>query len=90
MKTKMKIKTRKNIKFPKRAKLITDGGFSKIINIPSFVPTITVPLIKRIQLASPETDVTDLSIHFDVSFEFDRALKNIAIYKQIDVVSIVK
>jgi hypothetical protein len=77
-------------RFPKRAKLITDGGFYQIINIKGFIPQISIPLLKRISLASPETGVIDLSVDFTVSFGFERATKKLAIYRQNGVVNIVK
>lgn len=34
--------------FPKKAKLITDGGFYRIINIEKFTPRLDYPLLKKL------------------------------------------
>lgn len=72
-------------KFPKKAKLITDGGFYKIINIEARRPKICFPLMKNITLVSPETNVFDMSINFIVEFIFTRVYKGYAEYNQYNV-----
>jgi len=81
---------KKKQKFPKRAKLITDGGFAKIVGIDEFVMQIHYPLIKRITLATPETGEVDLQMSFDCEFQFERATKTLAYYRQVNVTSVVK
>ena len=76
--------------FPKRVKLITDGGFSMMINIKEFTPVIHYPIMKRITLSTPETGALDMTANFNIEFMFEKAYKNYAIYKQYNVCSIVK
>jgi hypothetical protein len=76
--------------FPKKAKLITDGGFYQIINIEEFTPTIRVPLVKRVSLATPETGVLDIDAVFSCEFTFERATKRYAIYQQTNVTNVIK
>ena len=80
----------RKLKFPKRAKLITDGGFSKIINIDEFTSTIHIPMIKNFTISSPETNIVDLSINFDIEFQFERATKTLAFYEQSNIINIIK
>jgi len=77
-------------KFPKRAKLITDGGFSKIININKFVSVIHIPMVKNITVSSPETNIIDIEVNFDIEFHFERATKTLAFYRQANIVNIIK
>jgi len=77
-------------KFPKKAKLITDGGFYRIIKIDGFVPKYTYPLLKKISLCTPETNVTDMMISFTCEFSFSRVFGGYAEYRQYNVTSIVK
>lgn len=80
----------KKIKQPKKAKLITDGGFYKIIPHKEFVLKYHVPLMKRIRFASPETGDINMDLTLDIEFGFERIYKGYAEYRQIGVVSIVK
>lgn len=86
----LKNMSKKKNKFPKKAKLITDGGFYKIIKIKDFVHTINVPLLKRVTLATPETNVLDLAINFSVTFHFSKVYRGYAEYRQADIVSTIK
>lgn len=72
-------------KFPKKAKLITDGGFYKIIDIDGFKPVLTFPLTKRVTIASPETNIFDSFFAFDVEFKFMGVKGGMAIYQQFNV-----
>lgn len=76
--------------FHKKAKLITDGGFYRIIKIDMFVPKYTYPLLKRITLSTPETNIVDLNVSFTCEFSFSRIYRGYAEYKQYNVTSIVK
>jgi hypothetical protein len=80
------MKKTKTIKFPTKAKLITDGGFYKFIEIkPKYTQTIIHPLKKRITVASPETNIFDMGLMFDVEFGLEKVYKNYAQYRQINV-----
>lgn len=78
----MKNKTKE---FPKRAKLITDGGFYKIIDIKEFKPVLVFPLHKKVTVVSPETNVLDSFFHFTVEFKFMGVKGGMAIYQQFNV-----
>ena len=77
-------------KIPKKAKLITDGGFYKIIPNQQFSPTIHIPLLKKIRVASPETGDINMAMTLDITFMFEKNYKGYAQYRQMGVVSIVK
>lgn len=76
--------------FPKKAKLITDGGFYRIMKIDGFVAKYTFPLMKRITLCTPETNALDMTVNFTCEFSFSRIYRGYAEYKQYNVTSIVK
>jgi hypothetical protein len=80
----------KEQKFPKKSKLITDGGFYMIIKNDGFVPRIHIPLIKKIRVCSPETGDINMPLTLDIVFYFSRVYRGYAEYKQEDVVSIIK
>ena len=80
----------KKTKFPKRAKLITDGGFTRIIDIKEFTSIIKIPLLKQISISTPETNFVEMDITFECSFSFERATKTMAFYRQIGVVNLIK
>jgi hypothetical protein len=80
----------KKQKLPKKAKLITDGGFYMIIPNPEFRPAIHVPLMKKIRVASPETGDINMELSLDITFGFVRTFGGYAEYRQMGVVSIVK
>ncbi len=81
---------KKKIKLPKKAKLITDGGFYIIIPNPEFRPTIHVPLMKKIRVASPETGDINMEMNLDITFHFEKTFGGYAQYRQMGVVSIIK
>lgn len=78
---KKKIKTQK----VKKAKLITDGGFYKIIPLEDFKLKIDYPLFKKVTFASPETNIFDMNVEFFVEFSFRRIHKGYAEYEQFNV-----
>ena len=71
---------------PKKAKLITNGGFSKIIPIEEVVLRIDYPYSTKVQLNSPELYGIPVEIACLAVFELEKVNKKIAIYKQVDVV----
>ena len=73
--------------FPKKAKLITDGGFYRIIKVGDFRPRIDIPLLKKIRLATPETLDIDLELSIVIEFVFSRVFGGYAEYRQMNVVT---
>ena len=78
------------IKIPKKAKLITDGGFYKIVDLPKWVLRINIPLVKRMVIVSPETSDFNFNLNFEVEFQFEKHDKKYAYYKQINVILLKK
>ena len=76
-------------KFPKKAKLITFGGFYKIIKIQKFNAVIKQPFTTKVELTLAELSFDDLIIH-DLIFHFYRVHGGYAEYRQYDFVRIVK
>ena len=74
--------------FPKKAKLITQLGFTKIIKLPKYQPVIYIPLLKKISVSSIETGLIDINANFEVRFAFDCVRKGFAEYLADDVVKI--
>ena len=77
------------MKIPNKAKLITDGGFYKIVENPKKMK-YSVTLIKEITIASPETNVHNLSMTFSCDFYFKRNYRGYAEYHQYGSVNIIK
>lgn len=73
-----------------KAKLITNGGFSKTIEIKKFVPRISFPFTTQIKLNSPELYGIPVSIGSFATFEVEKKYKNFIVYKQIDAVVEIK
>lgn len=76
-------------KFPKKAKLISEGGFYRIVPIDSFNTFIHVPILRRVTIASVEIDYSE-ELHFDLEFGFQRVFGGYAEYRQINCVRINK
>lgn len=77
--------------YPKKAKLITDGGYYKIIPLPAFMPKINMPMRKKVQIGTPETNVLDCTFTMDIQFYYTHTEgKRYCVYKQYNVVSLVK
>lgn len=72
-------------KFPKKAKLITNAGFYRIVDLPSRVSSIHFPVLKRftIQIAD---NLFDESMHFEMVFRFDKIKGGYAEYRQSDFI----
>ena len=73
-------------RFPKKAKLITNGGFSKIIELKERVFKISFPYSQKIQLNTPELYGMKILISCITIFELEKVNKNMAIYRQVDAV----
>jgi hypothetical protein len=71
---------------PKKAKLITNGGFYKIIKINKVDLNISVPFSYQIQLNSPELYGMPVSIGGFARFQLEKMTKTMAIYKQVDAI----
>ena len=86
----MKTKKQKVVKgeFPKKAKLISDGGFYIILPIKEFVQQIHYPILRRIQVNQPELDYSEMW-KFNLKFNFYRVYRGYAEYKQYDAVKII-
>lgn len=69
-----------------KAKLITNAGFTKIIEIKEITNYIEVPFATKIQLASPELYGIAVNIGCTAKFQLEKKLKKYAIFKQIDAV----
>jgi hypothetical protein len=74
-------------KFPKRAKLTSDGGFSSFIPIPELKAKIIIPVMRRISLSEPTIDYTEMW-HFELHFSLQRVTKRYAEYRQIDSIKV--
>ena len=72
-------------KFPKKAKLITDGGFYQIIKIERFVPRMRIPLFQRLMVTPPEINMA-VTISFEAVFDFWKVRGGYAEYRQVDVI----
>jgi hypothetical protein len=72
--------------FPKRAKLITDGGFYRTMPIDRFVPKICFPLMRKVTVTMAETQEFTMQATFQLVFGFYRVRGGYAEYKQIDVI----
>jgi len=75
----------KRKKFPKKAKLITDGGFYKIVKLDKPVLKIHFPLFQRFQITAPEINYSAL-MSFEAIFSFERVYRGYAEYRQVDVI----
>lgn len=73
-------------KFPKKAKLITNGGFSRIIELKEKVFKINFPYSQKIQLNTPELYGMKILISCNTVFELEKVNKNMAIYRQVDAI----
>jgi len=74
---------------PKKAKLITNGGFSKIIDIKELNMKIHIPLGMKVQATSPELYGIPVVLSYTATFELERVTKLYAFYRQIDAVVII-
>jgi len=77
----------KKTKFPKKAKLIADGGFYKIEKIDKFVTRINMIVARRIRISEPSLDY-DGTWHFDLEFVFDGIKNGYAEYRQVHSIRI--
>lgn len=80
----------KKLKFPKRAKLITNNGFYRFIKIDGYQEKIKIPLMKRIDFFSPEIDEVDITLLIDVDFVLEKVTETMAIYREYGYVKINK
>jgi len=77
-------------KFPKKFKLITDGGFYKIIKMKRFVPRIWIPVSKKITYSSPLVYQLEKDCNITFEFVFDRVYKGYAEYKQANYSTVIR
>ncbi len=72
-------------KFPKKAKLITNAGFYKIVDLQGRVYSIHLPVLKRftIQIAD---NVFDEAMHFEMVFEYSKIKGGYAEYRQVNFI----
>lgn len=71
---------------PKRAKLITNGGFYKTIDIKTVDYKIHIMYPTKIQLNSPELYGMSVTVTHDVIFTLHKVTKTLATYTQSDAV----
>lgn len=74
-------------KFPKKAKLISDGGLYKIVNITGFKTEIHYPRMCKIRITTTEIDWNE-TMSFTLKFRFDRVYKGYAEYRQYDCIKL--
>lgn len=74
-------------KFPKKAKLITFGGFSKMVKIDKPVMRIAVPLFVPFVVTDPMV-MMETTIHYEAEFVLEKVYKGYAPYKQTGVVKL--
>jgi len=74
---------------PNKAKLITDNGFTKMIDNPTRTPVINVPIIKRIRYSTIELSDFDLDLSVSIQFRLEKVYKKYAVYRQTGVVNII-
>jgi hypothetical protein len=73
--------------FPKKAKLISDGGLYRIIDIENFAAVINFPIMRRLTISTPEVFYEE-DMKFLLKFQFLQVKKGYAEYKQIDFVKL--
>jgi len=73
---------------PKRAKLISDGGLYRYLPIKEVVPTIHIPVMRRIKLRTPEID-HDETWKFELVYSLERVTNAFAEYRQIDAIKVI-
>lgn len=79
---------KKKTNLPKKTKLISDGGFYKIIDTPKpFVYTINIPVFRLLRISEPSIDYLD-TFSFELSFAFIGVKKGYAEYRQYKTVKI--
>ena len=76
---------KKNKRFPKKAKLITFGGFYKIIPIKEPTQRINHPFMTRLKVVTAEFE-DDALFSYHLVFNFDGIKGGYAEYHQVDFV----
>lgn len=74
-------------KLPKKAKLMSDGGFYRFIPLTEFVRVINVPIIRKVALTEVGIDYSE-KWHFNLVFSLERVLKGYAEYRQVDCIKV--
>lgn len=73
---------------PKKAKLISNGGFQKIIDIKKVDFRINIPLGLKVTATSPELYGIPIVLSYTAKFELEKVTKCYAVYRQYDVIQI--
>lgn len=76
----------KKNKFPRKAKLISNG-FYKIISVKEYTPRIFLPILKEIKINTINLE-ENINFSRELVFQFDRVFRGYAEYRQIDVVKV--
>ena len=76
---------KKTVKFPKKAKLISDGGLYRIVEIKRFDMYIHFPIMRKLTLNIPEV-FHEEEMKFLLKFKFSRVKGGYAEYNQFDFV----
>lgn len=71
----------------KRAKLITDNGFHRMVDIEKVNKIIHYPITKNMVYETPEIWAKTM-FYVDIKFELQRQTKTMAIYKQVDIIRV--
>ena len=79
--------TNKKKLFPKKAKLISEGGLYRIISIERFIPIIQLPIIRTLMISIPEFYYEE-PMKFLLKFQFDKVVGNYAEYRQFDFIKL--
>ena len=77
----------KKKKFPKKAKLISDGGLYRVIEIKQFSQVINFPIMRQLLISTPEIFLEE-EIKFLLKFRFVRVHRGYAEYGQFDFIKL--
>lgn len=72
---------------PKKAKLISAGGFYRIVPMNEFTQKFNLPITRRIRINQPDLDWKEL-FHFNLEFVFERIYKGYLEYRQVNEIKI--
>lgn len=77
----------KTKEFPKKAKLISDGGLYRIIDIEGFTEKINFPIMRKIKISTPEIYYVE-EMNFLLKFAFSQVRRGYAEYNQFDFIKL--
>lgn len=77
----------KKLKFPKKAKLISDGGLYRIVDIDGYVQVMNFPIMRKLTISTPEVFYEE-EMKFMLKFSFSQVKGGYAEYNQFDFVKL--